>query len=205
MSVSSACPACGLPLQVPAGPPGRSLQCLRCGAALVADGPGGVALQAAPAQAVNPFAEYPAQPAFGPAAYPPGFYPPPLMSREAALAKVRGPAIMLQLAGGLCGVAGAALPLLLLVDEFREDEVAYYVFLIIGVLAVAAGGFTVFCGLRMKALQSYMLVMAGVILLMLMGLLICPLAALPGIWPLIVLLDNGVKSNFDVQSPFSGS
>jgi hypothetical protein len=166
-------------------------------------------MQGQPSPAPNPFAEYPAQSPFGPPGYHPGYYGPPMLSREAALAKARGPAIVLQLTGALFSIVGLAFPLILLAPDVRNDEVALIVLPVVGVLSIAVGGFTVFCGMRMKALQSYALVLAAVIVLLVAGLLVCPFAALPAIWPLIVLLDNGVKSNFGKQvtgeSPFSGS
>jgi hypothetical protein len=207
MTNQAVCPACQLSLQLPDSLPGRTLQCPRCGSVLVTAPHGQLVIQRQPAKAANPFADYPAQAPYGPAAFQPGFYGMPVMTREAALAKVRGPAIMLQIAGGLCIVSGAGLPLLLLTPDLQNDEVALVMLPCAAALAAAVGIFIVFCGWRMKNLRSYMLVMASVIMLMLMGLLICPLAAVPGIWPLVVLLDYGVKMNFNAaksagQSPF---
>jgi hypothetical protein len=209
MQIPVACPACNMPLQLPDNLPGRSFQCARCSAQLTTAAGGQLVLQARPGPAPNPFAEYPAQPQFGPPGYHPSFYGPPLLSREAALAKVHAPAIVLQLAGAFCVVCGLALPLILLAPDVRKDEVAIVVVPVISLISLAAGGFTAFCGLRMIALRSYALVMTAVVVLLVLGLLVCPLAALPGIWPLIVLLDSGVKANFNSrqagESPFSGS
>jgi hypothetical protein len=194
MSVQLVCPACDVPLHLPDDLPGRRFQCARCGAVLATAAGGQVLIQAHTAPSANPFSEHPAPP-FAPA----GHYGPALISREAALAKVRGPAVILLLVGALSILASAVLPLILLVPEIQEDEVAHFLIPVFVVVGLVAGGLALFGGLRMRALKSYALVMAAVIVLLLAGLLICPVAALPAIWPLIVLLDYGVKSNFDTR------
>jgi len=205
MPIQVACPACNVPLQLPDDMPGRSFQCIRCGTGLATALGGRLIIQAKPAQAPNPFADAPTPGYYGPAGFSQVYYPPPIMSREMALAKVYGPAALLQSFGALCIVLGMALPGLLLLPDMLEDAVVFAVVLIVAPIALGVGVFTVFCGGRMKALRSYALVMSSVIVLLVAGLLVCPILALPGIWPLVVLLDGGVKANFDAQSPFRGS
>lgn len=191
MSVARACPACNAPLHLPDDLPGRRFQCARCGAILATAAGGQVVVQAHAATPANPFADCPAAP-FAPA----GHYGPAIISREAALAKVRGPAIVLMLTGAVTVLAGAALPLSLLIPDVQDDEIAPVMLPVLGFVSLAVGGLAAIGGLRMRVLKSYALVMAAVIVLLMAGLLICPLAALPPIWPLVVLLDYGVKANF---------
>jgi hypothetical protein len=197
-----ACPVCGVPMKLPDDSPGRGFQCIRCGAALVTGAGGQLATQPRPMPPANPFADSPggfAYPAgFSPGPFAPGFYP-PLLSREAALAKVYGPGLMLQIAGGLIVLAALCVPLLLLIPDAPDPDA-----LLIGVLVgltggLALGAFTFYCGSQLKALRSYVLVLVSVVFLLGLGLLACPLLALPGIWPLIVLLDTGVKAHFGTR------
>jgi hypothetical protein len=126
-------------------------------------------------------------------------YLPPLMSREIALAKVQGPGIMLQIMGGLLMLSALATPLLLLIPDAEDENVILAIVAVCLPLGLAAGGLTFFCGSQFKALQSYYLVLATIVVMLIVGLLVCPLLALPGIWPMIVMLDSGVKANFDAK------
>jgi hypothetical protein len=198
MPIQVSCPACDVSLHLPDDLPGRRFQCVRCGAVLATAAGGQVVIQASAPSSANPFAEHPTA-TFTPA----GYYGPVIISRDAALAKVRGPAIILLLTGAITAVGGAALPLLLLIPDVQNDEVAPVVLPALGFVSLAVGGLAAIGGLRMRALKSYALVMAAVIVLLLAGFLFCPLAALPAVWPLVVLLDYGVRANFgaprDVQ------
>ena len=193
MPKQAACPACGVPLQLPDDTVGRSFQCVRCGTGL-ATGPAGQ-LFPQPQPATNPFGD-PPQGYFGSGGYEPGYFPSPLMTREAALAKVKGPAVMLYVLGGLTILTGLATPLLLLMPDIREEDFAFFVTLIVTPLCVVLGALVVYCGICLARLKSYVLVLSSVILVLLLGFLICPVFALPAIWPMIVLLDAGVKAHF---------
>lgn len=200
-------------MQLPDAVPGRSFACPRCGAMLVTATGGTLVAQgqAAPplvAPPGNPFADAPsgftypgyAPGPFTPGPFAPGYLPLP-MTRDAALAKVRGPAVLMQVMGGLVALASLAMLLLLLTPDGRNDEVLPVMLAIFAPIGLAVGGFTVYCGGRLKSLQSYGLVMTGVVLLLAVGFAICPFAALPAIWPLIVLLDAGVKRHFQSLPP----
>lgn len=194
-----ACPVCGVSMQLPDDSAGRSFQCIRCGAALVTGARGQLVAQPRHMPPVNPFAESPAGFSYpgssSPGPFAPGFYP-PLLSREAALAKVHGPGLMLQIAGGLIVLAALCVPLLLLIPD-APDRDALVICVLVGLTeGLALGAFVFFCGSQLRALRSYVLVLVSVVILLGLGLLACPLLALPGIWPLIVLLDTGVKSHF---------
>ncbi len=153
----------------------------------------------APQTPANPFADtpggfsYPGPYAPGPFA---GGYVPMPMSREAALAKVQGPGLILQVAGGLIVLSALASLLIWLIPEAREDEATPLILGVAVPLGLVLGGLTFFCGSQLKALRSYALVMTVVVVLLAAGLMLCPLVALPGIWPLIVMLDSGVKGHF---------
>jgi hypothetical protein len=150
----------------------------------------------------NPFADapggYPYPPGYGQAPFTPGYLP-LAMTREAALARVQGPGVVLQIFGGLLVLSSLGSLLVLLIPEAREDEATPLILAATVPLGLAAGAFMVFCGGRLKSLRSYVLVMTSVVLLMLVGLLVCPVLALPGIWPLIVLLDQQVKAHFGTR------
>jgi hypothetical protein len=204
MPIQAACPACGVPLQLPDDAVGRGFQCVRCGAALWALAGGQIVTQPQPLKAqANPFAEGPQAGVYGPASYHPAYLPQP-MGREQALAKVRGPGITLIVYGLLWGALGLLLPLALFAEDFRQDEVAQVMIPVLAGLAMVIGAFTVFCGTRLMALRSYTLIMVGVVLTVVAGILICPLLAIAAIWPLVVLLDNQVKQHFGEPpaSPF---
>jgi hypothetical protein len=153
-------------------------------------------MQPAPA---NPFADAPSGFSY-PGIYPPGpfagAYLPQPMSRDAALAKVRGPGLVLQMFGGLIVLAALASLLILLIPEAREDEATPLILAVTVPLGLAVGALSIYSGGQLKVLRSYALVMTSVVLLLAAGLLVCPLVALPGIWPLIVMLDSGVKAHF---------
>jgi hypothetical protein len=196
------CPACGVPMQLPDDLPGRSFQCVRCGAALVTTEGGQKVTQPRPMQPANPFAESPT--GFGyPGGYAPGMfapgYLPPLMSREIALAKVRGPALMMQGLGWLLVIASIPAAALYFVVDHDQHPVSAVVSFGAAPVALLLGGFAVFCGSQLNALRSYYLVLATIIVMLIVGLLVCPLLALPGIWPMIVMLDSGVKANFGAK------
>jgi len=157
--------------------------------------------QAFPGQARNPFAEDPAAVYQGAAYAPSGYMPFPILTREMVLAKVRGPALILQITGGVFLLTGLALPLLLVSQEVQNDAFGLTMVLILAPVVLAIGAFTLFCGLRMKALRSYGLVLTSVVLLMIAGFLVCPLLALPGVWPFIVLVDPGVRASFGGNRP----
>ena len=196
MPLPTACPACGVPLQLPDDAVGRSFQCVRCGCALWALAGGKVVTQPQPlAGAANPFAEGSSGGYYAPTSFHPAFVPQPML-REQALAKVRGPAITLILCGLLWGLGGMLLPLALLTEEVQSDEVAQVMIPVLACLAILVGAFTIFCGTRLMALRSYTLIMVSVAVTAVAGIMICPLLAVPSIWPLVVMLDNNVKQHF---------
>jgi hypothetical protein len=196
MPIQAACPACHVPLQLPDDAAGRSFQCVRCGSALWALADGQVVTQPQPlAGLANPFAESPQAGYYAPAHFHPGFLPQPML-REQALAKVRGPGITLIVYGLLWGLGGMLLPLAMLADEFRNDDVAQVMIPVLAGLSMVVGAFTIFCGTRLMALRSYALIMVCVVVTVIAGIMICPLLAVAAIWPLVVLLDNNVKQHF---------
>jgi len=208
MSHPATCPLCGIAMQLPGAAPGQSFACPRCGAMLVASAGGALIAQGQagpplPQPSGNPFADLPGgftYPGYAAGPFAPGYLPVP-MTREAALAKVQGPAVLMQVMGGLIAVASLAMLLVLLDPGARNDEVLPIMLTIFAPLGAAVGGFTVYCGGQLKALRSYGLVMTGVVLLLGVAFLICIFAALPAIWPLIVLLDPGVRLHFRTPPP----
>ena len=210
MAHQASCPACGIAMQLPDDSPGRGFQCVRCRSSLVTTTGGQLIAQAQlfqptqPLPPPNPFAEapggfsYPGQ--YVPGPFAPGYIPVP-MSRDVALAKVQGPGLVLQIAGGLVVLAAFSSLLIMLIPEAREDEATPLILGVTVPLGLATGIFTMYCGSQLKALRSYVLVMVGVVLLLIAGLMVCPLVALPGIWPLIVMLDTGVKAHFGTPQP----
>jgi hypothetical protein len=201
MPIPAACPACRTPIELPDDQSGRSFSCPRCSALLVSAAGGQLVVQSRmfAGQTANPFAEDPATgyyaAGYGPPGFGPGYRPFPVLTREMVLAKVRGPAL-LQITGGLIILTGLLLPLTLLSENVQDDEAAFYILSAIAVVCLAAGGLVLWCGLRMQMLRSYSLVLGTIILMMVTGFLVCPLLALPGVWPFIVLLDPGVRANF---------
>ena len=192
-------------MQLPDDSPGRGFQCVRCGSALVTAAGGQLVAQAIaatpsmPPPPANPFADAPSGFSY-PGGYAPspfaGAYMPQPMSRDAALAKVRGPGLVMQMFGGLIVLAALASLLILLIPEARDDEATPLILAVTAPLGLAMGALSIYSGGQLKVLRSYALVMTSVVLLLAAGLLVCPLVALPGIWPLIVMLDAGVKAHF---------
>jgi hypothetical protein len=186
-------------MQLPDDSPGRSFQCIRCGVALVTTTGGQLATQSGPVQPANPFAEvpvgfsYPGKYATGQLA--PGYFPTP-MSREAALEKVRGPALMIQVLGWLLVVAAIPSAALYFVVDHDQHPVSAVITFGVAPVALLGGAFLIYCGSQLRALRSYWLVMVSLVVMMVGGLLVCPLLALPGIWPMIVMLDARVKAHF---------
>jgi hypothetical protein len=187
-------------MQLPDDSPGRGFQCVRCGAALVTTAGGQLATQPRPMQPANPFAESPAgfsyPGSYAPGPFAPGFYSPPMMSREVALAKVRGPALTIQALGWFLVLVAIPSAALYFVVDHDEHPITVAITFGVAPIALLCGAFTVYCGSQLKALRSYSLVMASVVIMLVVGLLVCPLLALPGIWPMIVMLDSGVKAHF---------
>ena len=93
------------------------------------------------------------------------------------MTKVAGPAILLQVYGSLVVVSGITLAACIpffIADAPRNDWPAIIALLGIGVLfCLALGGFTFWAAMRMKALRSYSLAMAAVIITFLIGFLAC--------------------------------
>jgi hypothetical protein len=199
MPIQGACPACGVPLQVPDASVGRSFQCVRCGTSLATMVGGQIVMQppgfapASPFAPANPFAESAQGGYFAPSQYA-GYAP--RMTREQALAKAAGPAILLMIYGVLWVLGGLAFCLLLLAPEAQEDQALLYIVLIFAPLCVAVGAFTMFSGWQMMRLRSYGLIMAAVIVTIGLGLLTCPMLAIIVVWPMAVLLDVNVKQHF---------
>src|SRR5262245_43096656 len=128
MTHQANCPVCGILVHLPDDLPGRCLQCVACRANLMTTTGGQLIAQAQlsqPSPPTNPFADtqggfsYPGN--YAPAPFAPGYLPTPI-SREAALAKVQGPGLLLQISGVLIMLVALASLLLLLVPEASEDE-----------------------------------------------------------------------------------
>lgn len=107
----------------------------------------------------------------------------------------------MQIYGGLLVVGGIVLAgfLPLIVHDMPRDEQPVML-VILGICAffcLAVGAFTFWAAMRMKALRSYGVAMAAVVVMFLIGFLACLPAMLIGIWPLVVLLDGEVKACFD--------
>lgn len=200
MPIQGACPACGVPLQLPDDAAGRSFQCIRCGASLATVAGGQIVKQpqtlapASPFAPANPFADSPQGGYFAPGQYHPGFAP--AMTREQALARVSGPAISLIVYGLLWLLVGLAIPLVLLAPDARNDEALLFMVLIVAPICIAVGAFTMISGWRMKMLRSYGLIMACVVVTLGVGILTCPVLSIVAVWPLAVLLDVNVKPHF---------
>ena len=202
MPIPAACPACRTAIQLPDAQQGRSFACHRCGVQLVT-GPGGHLLvqpRYFPGQAgANPFAEDPTAgppPGFSSPYGPAGFVPYPVPTRDMVLRRVLPPAIMLMVTGGFVIMAGMATAAALLSENVQQDRAGFIIVMVLALIMLAIGALVVFCGLQMRVLRSYGLVLGVVIALMVVGFLLCPLLAVPGIWPFIVLLDPGVRANF---------
>lgn len=193
MPFSTMCPACGLPLQLPDESAGRAFTCVGCGRGLATEEGGKLVVQSA-APLPSPTAYNPYTPGVG---YAPAYgHPWRPLTREEALAKVRGPAITLIGYGFLWGIAGLALPLLLLNEELRKEEFVQPAVAIGAAFAIALGAFTVFAGLRLMAIRSFTLVIVCIGLNIALGFLACWMMAIPAIWPLIVTLDAKIKPYF---------
>jgi hypothetical protein len=117
-----------------------------------------------------------------------------LRGQPEALARVRGPGTLLQVYGVLLAIAGAALPVLAV---FTGDPVAFALCVAGCALCMTIGGFTYLGGTRMKALRSYGLALAAVVLTFVVAVLACVPLVVVGIWPLAVLMDGRVKESFD--------
>jgi hypothetical protein len=118
-------------------------------------------------------------------------------SRSEALARVAGPAILLQVYGMFWILGGAVLPL---IGAFLPDPdyPLILVLCIFGfVFSVAVGIFTLIGGIFMKRLQNWGLVLASVIVTFVAAFMVCALLVLVGVWPLVVLLNQDVQAAFN--------
>jgi hypothetical protein len=127
-----------------------------------------------------------------------------------AQSKVAGPAIGLIVTAGI-GIALQALGILFrllgmsflgsaLADRQRDMALAFMsggVGIFLGFLGILVGIVILLGALRMKALENYGFAMTATILAMIPCISPCCLLGLPiGIWALVVLLDQNVKSAF---------
>ena len=130
-----------------------------------------------------------------------------LADRGRALAKVKGPAILMLIYSSLLGLGGIAMGAFIpfiLEDMNRDEGPVMLVILGVGVfLCLAAGAFNFWAGLRMMKLRSYALAMTAVVFTFIIGFLTCLPLLLVGIWPLVVLLDSEVKACFDQPEQLS--
>lgn len=169
--------------------------CQRCGAALDGPLPGKPPVVVAP---LNPFSDQagPINPFTNP--YATGIKWEP--NRVLAQSKVQGPGILLQIYGVLVCLAGfacLALIPLAFAQPNVDDQIGLTVVACLGVaFGVPLGAVTLWGGTKMKRLQSYGLAMAAVVITFVIGFLVCPIAIIAGIWPLVVLLDAEVKACF---------
>lgn len=221
MSMAQACPKCGNFVYPQGNVPPGNLRCDRCGTLVPAAG-GSFAAGSQPQPPPGYSAPYiPQFPPAHPPAYPqpyvnpyqtpnvfadggyPG-YPPGYMwqpDRARALAKVQGPGILLQVYGVLLCLSAigmvALIPVALQSDNEDDRTILPVVFAVAALIALVSGGFTIWCGIWLKTLRNYVLVVTCVILTSIVGFLICIPAVLVGIWPLIALNDAEVKACFD--------
>lgn len=206
------CPNCGIAVSMSETALGAAGRCRSCGAVLPATSghPADItattptALAGKPpvvSAAPNPFADV------APPAFQTPYFSPWQPDRNRALAKVKGPAILLIASGVvllLCGIAGVVAIPFVLTQATGEDLVVGLMFSGIAAAAgLASGPLTIWGGARMLALRSYGLAMTAVIVSAACALLTCWPAALVFIWPLAILLDAEVKASFDRPDPNS--
>ena len=125
--------------------------------------------------------------------------------REAALNKVRAPAIYLQVAGVLMILGAVALAVLTAVlpsasnNKNDDDWVAMTVLFAVGsAISLMLGIANFFAGTRMKALRSYGAVLGIVITTLILGAMFCIFMAVLPIWPLTVLVNSEVRAGFEM-------
>ena len=116
--------------------------------------------------------------------------------RSAALAKVRVPATILQAYGVLLVLGAGALPLIGAVAPEPDRAVVLSLCIAGALVCAGVGAFTILAGSRMKALRSYGLALAAVILTFVVAVVFCVPLVVVSIWPFIVLLDAEVKAGF---------
>jgi hypothetical protein len=214
MASSSDCPVCHEPITLPAAATPSRLACPACGVRLTTSEQGGLVVEAIrPAVAPN-VATVPK--------------PPPKLDdaedewddeipgqqrwlrqrhrRDAALRKVKAPAIFLQVAGilmilGSIIFAILAVFLLTLSDNQSEKDAESPMAIIFAVGSAGSlliGIANIIAGRRMKVLRSYNSVLGIVITTLILGAVLCVFLALVPIWPLVVLVNSDVKTAFDI-------
>jgi hypothetical protein len=196
MTTLRKCPACGVTVEVPDDAPLEKARCGQCGVPLASAGRDDRVTRRAPRASARSRRERDEEDDELPQ---PRWRRP---RRSVVLEKVRWPATLLMVKGGIYCVAAAGLLVLLplLAFQKRPDPGALAVCVLGAALALLAGGFSIVGGLQMRALRNYGLVMASLVVASVVGFLVCiPLAA-PPIWPLIVLLDPEVKACFDREA-----
>ena len=148
-----------------------------------------------PAGAVNPYAD---QAPVNPYAAPrPTFAAlSPAERTQRARARVKPPAILLMVASLLFFALAALFLLGLVVSLDERDEAGVAICTIAGALSLVCGCVPIVCGWLMMGMRAYGLCLAGVIVLMVLAVVFCPLFIAFTIWPLIVLLDSDVKAAF---------
>ncbi len=135
--------------------------------------------------------------------------------KQVAMDKVKGPAISLMVVAGLSFVLEILniLANLLGVSLMGAQDMSQFegmkgmewlaplmsggFVVIFGVIGLAAMGLIFFGAMKMKALESYGLAMTAAILSMIPCFTVCCLGIPFGIWALVVLLNDEVKSAFD--------
>lgn len=226
MSTLLKCPACGVHVQVPDNLLGRKVRCIKCSEIFTADEglasppPSPIQHEAAPPprRRPDPYDEGPRpRRDFEEDDYRPRRSPflRRGYDRDQALSRVQGPAILLIVVGvlvlllglGCLGFAGYGLTEAAAASNNpyrsskQQDDMVAVVFLTIGAFVnFALGAFLIFAGIRMRALRSYGVCMAAVILTFVVGGLACLPLLLAGIWPLVVLVDSNVKAAFDTPA-----
>jgi DNA-directed RNA polymerase subunit RPC12/RpoP len=120
------------------------------------------------------------------------------LTREEALDKVRIPATILQLYGGLLLLAGFGC---LIGLPFAAEGVLSKLGLValgaVGTLSLACGFLTLLGGTRLGQLRSFGLVLATIIITFCVALFACTPLIVVGIWPLVVFMDVTVREHFD--------
>jgi hypothetical protein len=133
-------------------------------------------------------------------------------NRGLAMQKVNGPAIALMVMAGI-GIVLQLISLLMRMlgmgagmmnvpgggdgSEQLAAMMSGGLGIVAGILGILVGGFIIFAGMKMRALQSWPMAVAASVLAIIPCLSPCCCIGIPiGIWALIVLFDANVKASF---------
>lgn len=211
MPIEFRCTQCGKLLRTGDDTAGRQAQCPECGTIRTVPTPGEA--QPAPVPSLAPLEGGSPPPLGSPFAAGAGgeaMHAIPSMEafRELAAQRVRAPATALMVFAILCiildaliALGGLTVAILILADQIQPNDPGAIVasgFYAVWGLVFLAISFVILIGARrMKGLRSYGFAMTAAILAMIPCLSSCWLLGLPfGIWALVVISDNSVKSAF---------